>query len=730
MPGSASFTPYPVPLDSTAVQVATYRFNRDASAGQRYTLLPNVQCLGVSWFDGPNPPSARFQYVFSDSDPSSPFPAEFDDVWPLGSTGQYVVQNDDELVVIAYLPDGRTKKILFDGFALIPQVDVHAAGQSVTFAAVGVQIRLWDNPVGGRTERSPDTPTSTLARDNIDTDLPTEFNPAKGDQGPLSIQPNCIPDGSDVGEGTATAYPVFLNLTPDILPEQIPDTRRTFWTLGQVARYLHQVYNKDQKYVKNPDATAIDELLECYAPKSGQFVDPNDPSTYTATPIVVRDFDATNLAWPDAIQRLIAPHGFSLHFGIESDANDEPSNFLEYYRKDAKSPFAPMTLGLQATGSILDPGLTNVAELHVARDNHPVANRWVIETRPTLYEVSVVLAPGYVPIAADAASRSAMNKYLKTALVNAADEDRAAYRRYVAGEDGCKWWDFASSTEKTTPLDLSSLGAEWKDGDGNKLYVRHARPGRHTLVSEASLGRPHVASLQFSRDYTGPSPALWDGTGTWQTLASWKLLKDRLGIECTDEDPEAWNCGPPVGTPPQSAAKTLQGITSQAAPTANVKKFYLLLTTVIEGDKMLSALADRRGASPSKFAVTRRVEARDHFQKAILAPFSLYNPKATALTKRDDSTVATSHAQAMRSAHEFPPIAGTVTIPSIAFGYSVANRVSTITGRNVSLRANVGASQGEAPEYPWIESVEWSFAENNQSTTLSLSDRRKEPPRV
>jgi len=66
------------------------------------------------------------------------------------------------------------------------------------------------------------------------------------------------------------------------------------------------------------------------------------------------------------------------------------------------------------------------------------------------------------------------------------------------------------------------------------------RPESNTLLSRDSLGQPQKAQLALSRDYCGPVPAVWNGSGTWQPIAvRRKLLADRLGILVTVEAPES-----------------------------------------------------------------------------------------------------------------------------------------------------------------------------------------------
>ena len=93
---------------------------------------------------------------------------------------------------------------------------------------------------------------------------------------------------------------------------------------------------------------------------------------------------------------------------------------------------------------------------------------------------------------------------------------------------------------------------------------------------------------------------------------------------------------------------------------------------------------------------------------------------------RDDTQLAMAHAYQLRSAYEFPPLAGSLVIPFITEYYQVGDRIQGIGGRNASLQTNVGGDQGEAPTYPWVVGVSWTFEGDRQQTVLQLSDRRSE----
>ena len=151
---------------------------------------------------------------------------------------------------------------------------------------------------------------------------------------------------------------------------------------------------------------------------------------------------------------------------------------------------------------------------------------------------------------------------------------------------------------------------------------------------------------------------------------------------------------------PRSRAGRSAGITSQANPAAPNARFVLRLTTVIEDDLMLPAVAGARPASPTAFTVRRRVDARDHFALETVAAGSLYNPGSRPVVARDDTAAALAHAQQLRAAHEFPPLAGSVTIPSLISTFRVGDRVARINGRDISFQTNVGTGQGESPGLP------------------------------
>lgn len=759
MPGSFSYDPGSGDLAGFALPTGVFLYDPESESDDGpYTILPNIQCLEIQKKDGADPSSARFAYILDDRSTVSNFPNQFEQLWPLNvpqpnEVGQYIVQSGDRIVVLAILPDGSFIP-LFDGFPRLPEVHVSGSSQDVPFTAIGAMIRCYDVPIGGRVQRDGDDPTAGTV---VDTDLPTRFNPRHGHE--PTDQPNCTPDDGDVDEtDTSISYPIFIDPSIDRTPDP-----RTFWTLNKVCRYLLSIWNPQsdpndenfKPFVTNPNFDDITDILDNRKPKqkTGVF-DPSDPSTYTSDPIIVRDFDCTNMAWPEAIERLLGYHGFGMRWVLEQDDEGEPTNTFKIYRKDAADPSAAKPLFFPVKGTPIDPSTVNVAGLSANFDYHGVANQFVIETHPNRYEVSVVLAPGFTPTAGDqlAANRKS---FLKANLDGAVIGTRQKYRYYIADECADGHWN-GTAFVTNEPFDFSAIFPPSTAVGGQpskETYVRRYRPGSKKLLTEDGNGDVYEAELALSRDFTGNWPDFWDGTGHWQPIepGSWELLEDRLGINFTVEDPEAIKVGTYTGANKQEKSKVLKGVTSIANPSGSGSSsfFYLRLTTVIDSDQMLVALAPRRVACSLANIVERRIDAKDKFRRDTVAKNSAFLSEAEnnfepdegvgaddvvqivedaqgGYVVRDDSEAAEDHACQLRTAHEQPAVAGSFTIPYISFAYEVGDRISEIAGRDCSLQGNAADEQGEGASYPFIVALAWSFAEGRQATIGQLSDRRLE----
>jgi hypothetical protein len=734
MSGSIDIDPQ-APLGEQAAPVLVCRYYGSTIA---YSPLQNVVCDQIQYSEGSEPPLARFHYLLDVIAAADGYPTQFEDLWPIDAYGDGVVQADDRIVVVTWplagAPDsidvllGRTGSdpqitVLFDGFAQIPQTDVSPTSQTVNFVAVGVAARCFDLPVGGRLQR--DSALPSVYSPPIQTDLPTRFNPLISEG---ATQPNSTTTGNDDNQDTpATAYPVFL----DEMLKRTPDPRAS-WTLSGAVRYLMGVWN-DEKWVKNPDFSILDLLLKTRYPKAGTTFDPNDANTYTDKDITIRDYDATNHTWPAAVAHLLGVHGFGFRWTTDTDDSGFPVNGIRIYRLDPGQQQAPKDLLFQPGGSAIAAGKNTVGSLHLSRDLNGLVNAFSVETPPRRVETSIVLAPGFTPAAGDETAAN-VTQFSSANLADATTIVRDKYRLWIADETGEGHWNQQTSTWSSGDLNLSPLFPD--DDNSKKTYVVRTRPGDNHLITRDAKGKRRRAILHMSRDYAGLTPAVWDGTGTWQPIApghSWRILEDRLGILVTAEHPNRWTIGQSTSGATHEKSITLDAVTSIANPAAPNTQFFLRLTTVIDDDIMLAAAVPARIASPTTYTRRHRVDARDHFlletisQTSALCTTPIGQPNAADVIARDDTEKALAHARQLRSAHEMPPLAGSVTIPWLSFAVDVGDRIRQIRGRNVSLRTNTGAEQGEAPTYPRVVSKSWSFSGDQQSTTIQLTDRRGDP---
>ena len=780
MPGTVTFQPNgsaQLALPAIPIYVCLY-FPQNPGL-QAYIILPNIRCEQIQYKEGAEPPSARFSYVLDEiAATTNGWPYAFDRIWPLvgAPPSSYVVQTSDELAVIASMPTG-TPKVLFHGYARVPQVDVSPQTQSVTFVATGIASLAYDKPLGSRPQRNGDDP---FAGKVVDVDLPWRFNPA-GD-GPTSVGgviPNCTPDGYDVGEAQSspTPYPVFLdpiaNINADVLSSgDGDDGLPVLWDLSRLARTILATQNAAPSpstgvsYVQNPDFEDLETLLQNRQPLPGSnYYDPDDPSTYTTDDNTIRDYDATNKAWPVVLAELLDYYGFAMRWVTKNDSKNHPVDTFEVYRKDNGNSIAPKQVFLPPLGtSIANGANVNVGAFHAGFDFHGVANEIHLDTHPTRYEVSFILVPGFRPNTNDglAASRT---QFALSNSATAKPSIRDAYRRWIIDELGEGYYAYDSGSPSWVtqqPFDFSPIFPQ--TAKGMPIYVTRHRKPLGTLLSTDANGKSYPARLDISRDYavavTPVSPAFWgqgsakslltSGSVTWQTIGSgaWNLLPDRIGIQFVCDEP--WNChigNPPAGTPgilPGSRwpvpGGTIDLITSIANPASYVEspaqftaqQYWLRLTVVVDGDQDLHVKALRRQASPLATTVRRRVDCRDHFSKQVIDISSAYNvPTGSAspaqIVVRDDTAAAQTFCDQMRAAHEMPALTGSVTIPTLATYLRVGDRIAEIDGRDMSMQTNAGSSQGEGPSYPFIVGVTLDFQGPKQSTTIVLSDRRVEP---
>lgn len=700
-----TFTPQSVALSRPGLVIGVFRHDPANSAGP-FTYLPNVLCLGCQYREGPEPPVARFRYSF-DERPADGRPLQFEDVFPLNTAGRLIVENDDRLAVLYFLPDGSSG-IVFDGLASVPQTDVSPDGQQVTFVAFSVAVREWDDPISGTAfgavYRDSSAPTDATA--NISTDLPVRFNPEG--------RPNATPEGADAtaGPDEALEHPVFLD------PNTVGDDGPRYWTLDLAVRYLiGMAHSLDPEWTAWPDADAWTPFLQAWEPAEGRNFDPADPATYDKHDILVSDLDVSGEPWPAAMAKLVEPHniGMCWRLGIR---DGEPTTFLDLFRKDA--PVGVKSLLFQPAGRTLDPAATNVGMLNLTRDVAGLATEVAVLCGPTRYEVTVTLTPGFTVAAGDASTLTKWDR-------NNANFDPTRYRRFIFAEDGAPHWDFATSALVTTVVNLDTILADpASTEEPADQYAKRPRPGLNTLVSVDSEGKPRKAELWISTDYNATT-----GAGNWQKVSGgWKLLEDRIGVELTVKDVEDWNVGKSDdANAPYGKDGKVRVVTALANPDVGVnKRFTLRLTCVIEGDRSIQAVAQDRFVGPTSYTIRRTVDCRDRFRKEIVHTSSTFNTTGADVVSRDDTDSALALAYAQQRATELAKFGGSVTIPRVTFAYRVGDKVAGIRGRDVDFNATVGLDQGEGATYPTIVAIDWDF-EGGQSTTLHLSDERSRPER-
>lgn len=729
MPGSFDLPPVPLALSSLAPQVQVARFD-----GKRYTALPNVAAVRLDDQEGASPAVANFEYKLDDAlSFNLGWPSQIEAIWPIDAApNPYVVQNDDRIVILVADVNGNPS-VWFDGNAQIPQADTSGVGVGVSFSAVSVAAREWDTPIRGRLQRSADDPKADPEFGPIDTDLTCRFNPsdtttADGNKG--GIIANCTPDDCDVNQDDPKkSYPVFLDEGIEAIPADgatpaVP-APQTLWTIGKACRYLMSVGNPTQNYVDLPDFSSLSSLLQSNWPAQGG--DTIQKSGDQTGDIVIRDYEASDKAWPEAVAELLSYSGFAMSFLVSTNDDGTPSTEASIYRRDALTPLAPKKVYLQPAGGNVGDGLPrNASSFHLARDCNSIVNQYSIESPLKQVECSFILAPLFKIVAGDAAvgdtGREQFVRSKWTATTTA--EVKRAYRWYGVDEiaDGylntsnSKWID-------DEPFDFDVLFPQDK-------WVKRYRPGSSTLISVDSEGSPLKADLSISFNYRFAGPGIWDGTGDWWKInGGWKVLGDRLGIEVTIDDPSQWNSGKKLGD--------IRGVEWWATPATSLVSYkdpggnasdgfspVLRLTTVISDDRMLSAIAPKRNASPTTFARRRRADARDHFQYNRVLALSMYNTTGKDVIARDDTDKAKAHAYALRQKTEFPPLAGSISLNGILTNYyELGDRISEIDGRNINLQTNVAAGQGEAPDFPFVVGRSFIF-QPEIATILQLSDQR------
>jgi hypothetical protein len=742
MPTNPNVDPWlPDNLDGATALLAVYPEVWRVAAGffASPERMPSIQCLNISEHEGVRPSVARFRYAFGDNNPYSP--QRIEEALSTLSNVPGAILPGDTLYVLAYRPDG-TPEVLFHGEPVGFEATLSPDGEDAPILAVGVSRRLSDTPIGGPVLRSTATPLGINDAENIEaTGLVAVFNPhgagnCTADSVDYFYQPLGVTDHD-------RQYPVFIDVNA---AEEVDDPNnagqkikaRTKWTLANAARLLCWRYNGDEELVTNPKGRDLDDLLVTLEldPTNtlATAVDPNDPTTYVTKPIVVPNTPITGRDWLPQLHALIADRGFASM--LRPEFSGSPGDVggirtrLDIYRVQTGEV---KDLLLQPEGSVLDLTLSNINVLDVTRDVSDAPNEIRVIGAPVRWQADFVLAPGYPSDPADSSSgTSSASPFDSNAI--AEDSTRAnidKYRLYVFDEDGSGHYAYGSDAKVTgSPTSLDRIFGAPDPQTGVPTYATRTRPAKDGfLISKDGEGRRIRVQLEYSTDYTGPSPALWDATadgtdkGTWLPIdGGYTILKDRLGIRVSIDNPNKWTVNSSNGKP-----VVLKGVEAQADPVAppvgQTSRFYLRLTAVIEADTAVEGLAERRPNAALPQTITRTVDARDRFAKEILAAASDFNPQAVGpdadSVQRDDTAAALAEAIALRDATDAGVLDGSCTVPRITTFYKVGDRLRSIDGRNLGFRTDGGKSTDPAI-LPTI--VGRSFDFMNQSTSLQISD--------
>lgn len=690
----------PAPLAFNAVPVAVYRIT-GTSGSLMYEEMPNVQCTSIQHQSGPDPGTAVFRYDLGSTVEGAP--QSIQDALSTAFTGAKVVNPGDRLGVLATRPSDSENIWLFDGHTLVFGGSLEGGLEQAGLICTGVAKRAWAMPLPGLLYRNSTTPESAATAD-IPVDLIAQFNPEGRN--------NATPSNGDRDVTTDYAYPVWMDPNFPTKNDFDGNPFPRAWTLPMALANLLFRNNKDQTWVKNPKRSQLDYVLVSREPNDGVVFDPNNSATYDAKDLKAADIPLNNRYLFPTCHELISLYNFDTRFDLSTDGSGEPVTTFVPYLKQAS---APKSLYLQTEGSTLDPGASNCASAEMSRTLQGTVNQVVTEGGLTQYEVSIVLAPFFPSEAGDAAG---LDAYQSNVEDFATGGNYDTYRTWVADESGEGHYESLSTTKNTTALNLDDvLGGPISSV---AQYVQRRRKPIGDLVTLDDHDKPLPWEVRISKDYTGSYPAVWDGTGSWQKVQGGvMLLPDRIGVHISVPNPNAWNIGESDADGDFWTDGIVKAVESIATPTAINPNFFVMLTCIIEGDKVMDGFAAATSNSPLPYVIEQHIDARDRLKKQIVSANSWYNVGGPAVTEYDDSDDAKAEAIAFQQAAESGTFTVDVMIPYLTAYYQIGDRIDQVVGRGIPFRTDNGGD-GQLPVYPVV--VGWQLDLEQQLTHLTLSD--------
>lgn len=727
-----TFTMPSVPRSRPGIRIAPFRY----APGVGYQPLESIAVVEVSIREGPEPSKAIFEYITGDYKPDI-LGLGFEDVLPIVRLGDPRVVEVDERIVVAGLTPSGSLRYFFDGFAQMPEGKFDDKMSSLTFVAQGVEYRAWDEPLGYSVWRDVGDPSNP--KKIVWTANPIRFNPKIG---PISVA-NCTPEGWESDSDGGRKFSVFIDpyCRDNTIKVKGVDTKiARLWDLASAVNYILSEGNWDDTHVKIQDVDYLAKILKVIEPVSGMYFDPDRPSTYRLRPIIIPDTDVTGEPWPDAAWKLLAPNGYTMCFRLAADVNGDPVTWLDIYKLNDNDWSRYKDLYMQDWNEILDPGASNVGGASFAHDISNIANVVSVDTAPVRKEVGIVLAPLFKVEAGDVEKGKAgkFNKkdpdfkdVIDKFRLFGADECGEGHQVLtIVGPDASGRYTISKLEWKTDIIDFKEIFGV--DDQGSPKWVQRRRPPFSTIWTKDYLNNYLQAELYISVDYKGPMPAIWDGTsGKWtKVTGGFAVDRERLGIRVTQENPNAWNIGKmPKGAPSQIGSGEVRVVDWLAKPdAADRKAFVLMLVCNIESDQHLNVTAGRRDVSPTKFDINRIVSLRSKLRPGEIHRSSIHHPDhATAgagpIVTGSEEADAIDYAIGKRESRQLGRWAGTATIPRLTDSYILGDRIRSVLGRGANMQTNLDGNGMEAPVYPRVIGITWSFA-RGQHTSLNLTDNR------
>ncbi len=705
----------PVPTDRAATPIVVARYNAQAASGKQFQNLTSLRCVSIHRSIGTDPGRAVFRYAFDGQNANSP--QSIEQALSTSVRLSEAINTGDQLVVKGIKPDG-TNEFLFYGKALKFGFKLQGQVEQVFMTAIGIAKEFWNTPIAGAKIRDG---SNVATGADIQTDVLAQFNP-KGLPNATEKANWVTPQIED--QAGDFQYPSFMD--PNIVRD--PDVR-DYWQLNTGVRWLVFSHYDGSTPLTLPDGSQLDSLLMSLEP-NGATVDPGDPSTYTPKPIMLSDKPMTGRDWPSVLNDLLKDRGFGMEWRLAgvSDDGKLPQVSLRIFRLQLGTL---RNVYLQQRGSFFDPTLSNVGEGEIERDASQVINRWDVYGALNKYEAGFVLTQLFPMQASDGNSVASIALYDRNSAAFSYNSD--AYRLFGLDETGEGSYAIGSTTEVNKPTNLDQvLGTPINN---KAVYATRRRKPIGELLSLDSNGKARRYQLAISTDYMGTIPGVWDGSGTWQVIeGGFSLLKDRLGIRITADNPNGWKIGKsnePTAPFPEGVVKVVESLSN---PGAVNKKFYLRLVAVIEGDSAVKGTADKTDNSVLTTTVARQIDARDRYEKNTVDKSSPFNTTGADQVVRDDTDNATAEAIANRAATEAGILEGPIKIPRFTNFYQLGDRISQIVGRGLGFRTDNGSSQSAtAAVYPVIVAIDQIF-EPEQQTVLHLSDqdghRHKIEPKI